>query len=253
MKRDITCGSTPMTRTDTNGAPVARTASTCFIDISSIASVKSLPIGSRSRRRSARACRRARRSPTALTNRIATITGWNERASSAISARAAQPAAPASGCARPRARAAATAGCRRRREHGDLRGSRACRCRAAPRRAKLGGNIREKKRRAVSEADHEARPRDVECAARVDDVQRRAATGRHARQMRAGATWSERGTRAATLAGRHELTAAILRRRRSAADVHRAAPAAGRRTRSRPSTCRRCGRRSAARARRRAC
>ena len=44
MKRENTCGITPKESTEANGAPVARTPSTCFSLISSIASVKSLPM-----------------------------------------------------------------------------------------------------------------------------------------------------------------------------------------------------------------
>ena len=63
-----------------NGAPVARIASTCFSEISSIASAKSLPMKPIEATVSARMPASAPK-PTAFTNRIATITGWNERQS----------------------------------------------------------------------------------------------------------------------------------------------------------------------------
>ena len=69
-----------------NGAPVARTASTCFSEISSIASANSLPMKPIDATVSARMPASAPK-PTALTNRIATITGWNERHSAMSSAR----------------------------------------------------------------------------------------------------------------------------------------------------------------------
>ena len=78
MKRANTCGNTPKATTLPNGAPVARTASTCFSEISSIASAKSLPMNPIEAMVSARIPASAPK-PTALTNRIATITGWNER------------------------------------------------------------------------------------------------------------------------------------------------------------------------------
>ena len=78
MKRANTCGNTPKAMTLPNGAPVARTASTCFSEISSIASAKSLPMNPIEAMVSARIPASAPK-PTALTNRIATITGWNER------------------------------------------------------------------------------------------------------------------------------------------------------------------------------
>ncbi len=79
MKREKTCGSTPKASSDAKGAPVARTASTCFSEISSMASVNSLPMKPTDATVSARMPASAPK-PTALTNRMATITGWNERA-----------------------------------------------------------------------------------------------------------------------------------------------------------------------------
>ena len=86
MKRGITCGSTPMITTDRNDAPVARTASTCFIEISSIASANSLTMKPSEATISASMPASAPK-PTALTNRMATMTGWNERHSAISAAR----------------------------------------------------------------------------------------------------------------------------------------------------------------------
>ena len=78
MKRNITCGITPKITTFMNEAPVARTASICFIEISSMASVKSLP--TKPIEATVRAMMPARApKPTAFTQMMATITGWNER------------------------------------------------------------------------------------------------------------------------------------------------------------------------------
>ena len=74
MKRGITCGSTPMITSERNGAPVARTASTCCIDISSTASATSLDRKPSEATISASMPASAPK-PTALTNRMATITG----------------------------------------------------------------------------------------------------------------------------------------------------------------------------------
>ena len=71
-----------------NGAPVARTASTCFSEISSIASANSLAVNPIEASASARMPANAP-NPTALTKRIATMTGWNERAAT-INSRAGQ-------------------------------------------------------------------------------------------------------------------------------------------------------------------
>ncbi len=88
MKRASTCGCTPMINTFRNPAPVARTASTCFNEISSIASANSLAMKPIDATISARMPASAPK-PTALTNRIATITGWKLR-HSAINQRAGQ-------------------------------------------------------------------------------------------------------------------------------------------------------------------
>ena len=86
MKRANTCGSTPMMTTERNGEPVARTASTGFIDISSTDSATSLERKPSDATISARMPASAPK-PTDLTNRIATMTGCKLR-NSAISARA---------------------------------------------------------------------------------------------------------------------------------------------------------------------
>ena len=74
-----------MISTFSHEAPVARTASTCFMLISSIASAKSLAMKPIDDTMSARMPASAPK-PTAFTNRMATIMGWNER-HSAISTR----------------------------------------------------------------------------------------------------------------------------------------------------------------------
>ena len=78
MKRNNTCGSTPKITTFMNEAPVARTASTCFSEISSIASANSLPMKPIEATISAMMPASAPK-PTALTKMMATITGWKER------------------------------------------------------------------------------------------------------------------------------------------------------------------------------
>ena len=237
-----------------NGAPVARTASTCFSEISSIASVKSLPMKPIEATVSARMPASAPK-PTAFTNRIATITGWNERHSddderapasvthgrhqvargerARSAARAAMPSAEAR-----------TAICRLSSQPLDA---------AAPSGAKSGGNMRATKRRAVARARSRTRSqRDVELRAGVDDV-----------RARARAT----PTRAASQLSRERIELRGRQRSRATAHCQPVLAAvdllAGCR-RSRPSrrpvvhdacrpSCRRCGRRSAARARRCGC
>ncbi|MNC85621.1 hypothetical protein D3C83_12310 [compost metagenome] len=75
-----------------NGAPVARTASTCLSEISSIASVKSLPRKPTEATVSASMPASAP-NPTAFTKTIATMTGWKERHTT-ISSRAPQVTQP---------------------------------------------------------------------------------------------------------------------------------------------------------------
>ena len=74
MKRGSTCGSTAKKITFMKPAPVARTASTCFSEISSIASANSLPMKPIEATSSAMMPAMAPK-PIALTNTIATITG----------------------------------------------------------------------------------------------------------------------------------------------------------------------------------
>ncbi len=74
MNRGITCGSTLMIRMERNGAPLARTASTGRIDISSTASATSFERNPSAATISARMPASAP-NPTALTNRMAMMTG----------------------------------------------------------------------------------------------------------------------------------------------------------------------------------
>jgi hypothetical protein len=86
MKRGSTCGTTPMTTTERKGEPAARSASIGFIDISSIASAINLAMKPMVATISARMPASAPK-PTALTKRMATMTGWKVR-QSAIKPRA---------------------------------------------------------------------------------------------------------------------------------------------------------------------
>ena len=148
MKRENTWGMTPKASTDMNDAPVARTPSTCFSLISSIASVKSLPMNPTDATVSARMPASAPK-PTAFTHRMATITGWNERAVT-MTARAGH-VIHAGMRLRAAARPTGTASAMPSTEASTA----ICSDSTSPltsssQRSKLGGNRREKKRWALS-------------------------------------------------------------------------------------------------------
>ena len=164
--------------------------------------------------------------PTAFTNRIATMTGWNERQSTMRAAR--RPAHPrrhqvARGeQARTAARARCRAPTRARRSAGFRRGRRA----AVRQRAKFGGNMRREEAAAVLETGCEALPREVELRAGVDDVEQRAATPA---DRGAASSARSRGAPVAADCVRCASFAASPRRRRSASDRVASARPAGRR------------------------
>ncbi len=208
--------------------------------------------------------------PTALTNRIATITGWNERAAT-IRRRAGQLThggirlRAASKSDRQRQRDA-----ERRGQHRDLRGSRCRPLTRSSQRVKLGGNMPPEKVRRIVQPGDDALPRHIHLRARVDDVGReqqprtarpgaglervRRRSGAHALPARRCASLPPSGAclGAARRHSSHQRAASPRRRRLSSA-CRRTARRAGRRTRCARRTCRRCGRRSASPARRRAC
>ena len=233
-----------------NGAPVARTASTCLSEISSIASVKSLPMKPIDATVSARMPASAPK-PTALTNRIATIDRM-ERAREHDDERApASSPTPASGCARRAARSAARARCRARTRAPRSAGFRRGPSPAAPSaRSSAGTSGRRSAPRAPRPVLH-ALPRDVELRAGVDDVDGE----QHERDLRRRGSLGNGscGAAVAAVAGVERSMQPVLAAVDLLQDRVGRASTAGRRTRCGRRTCRGCDRRSAARARRRAC
>ncbi len=260
MKRENTCGSTPNASTDVNDAPVARTASTCLSEISSMASVKSLPMKPMLATVSARTPASAP-NPTAFTNRIATITGMKRARGRRSRTAPARWPRPASGCARRKDRSAAA----RTIPSAEARTAISQAFQQAlhedvPARGSSAGRAAQKKRDALLEARLDARPRDLHLRARPHDVDRErdhgkarpqaaVRTGRAAR--RGSRQWRPCG-RFADGAGRRSVQPAL-----AAVDgterVHRRAASGGPSNTMRPSDIPTCDRRSASRARRRAC